>query len=101
MIQQVYKRYVREINLHVHKGGVDLPDSKKIIKKYFQKARPKSKNQQKWKSKNQQKSKSKNQQKSKSKNQQKWKSMDDFQKAWTIYQKARKNHWKSMKISAF
>ena len=34
MIQQVYKRYVREINLHVHKGGVDLPDSKKIQKKF-------------------------------------------------------------------
>ena len=28
----------------------------------------------------------------KSKNQQKLKSMDDFQKAWTIFQKARKNH---------
>ena len=77
MFQEIYNGYVSEIILHVHKGGVDLPDSKKIIKKYFQKARPKSKNQQ------------------------KWKSMDDFQKAWTIFQKARKNHWKSIKISAF
>ena len=30
MIQEVYKRYVREIILHVHKEGVDLPDRKKI-----------------------------------------------------------------------
>ena len=29
MIQEVYKRYVREINLHLYKGGVDLPDRKK------------------------------------------------------------------------
>ena len=32
MIQEVYKRCVGEIILHVHKGGVDLPDSKKIKK---------------------------------------------------------------------
>ena len=29
MIQEVYKRYVREIILHVLKEGVDLPDRKK------------------------------------------------------------------------
>ena len=32
MIQELYKRYVKEIILHVHKGGVDQPDSKKIKK---------------------------------------------------------------------
>ena len=30
MIQEVYKRYVREIILHLYKEGVDLPDRKKI-----------------------------------------------------------------------
>ena len=30
IIQEVYDRCVREIILHVHKGGVDLPDRKKI-----------------------------------------------------------------------
>ncbi len=32
MFQEIYFRYVREIILHVHKGGVDLPDIKKIKK---------------------------------------------------------------------
>ena len=32
MFQEVYKRYVREIILHVYKEGVDLPDRKKIKK---------------------------------------------------------------------
>ena len=32
MFKEIYFRYVREIILHVHKGGVDLPDSKKIKK---------------------------------------------------------------------
>ena len=30
MIQEVYKRYVREIIFQVYKEGVDLPDRKKI-----------------------------------------------------------------------
>ena len=30
MIQEVYKRCVGELILHVHKGGGDLPDRKKL-----------------------------------------------------------------------
>ena len=29
MIHKVYKRYVREIILHLYKEGVDMPDRKK------------------------------------------------------------------------
>ena len=60
MIQKIYVGYVREIILHVYKEGVDLQDSKKIIKKNFKKHKNFSFS----------------------------KSMDDFQKAWTIFQKA-------------
>ena len=37
MIQKIYVGYVREIILHVYKEGVDLQDSKKIIKNNFKK----------------------------------------------------------------
>ena len=38
MIQKIYVGYVREIIFHVHKGGVDLPDRKKIKFRKNQKA---------------------------------------------------------------
>ena len=93
MIQKIYVGYVREIILHVYKEGVDLQDSKKIIKNNFKKP-----------GRFFQKNKNLAFQKAVDDFQKAMddfqKAVDDFQKAWTIFkklsnfffQKARKCH---------
>ena len=73
MIQKIYVGYVREIILHVYKEGVDLQDSKKIIKNNFKKPGRFFK-----------KNENLAFQKAVDDFQ---KAVDDFQKAWTIFKK--------------